>query len=235
MGITKQRTPAAQFDDIPGDLPVATIPDDVNLQAIGKDAIEKLRTLNEDDFADDAVWRDFLSFTGTYRTFNSAKAVCAVLEELCKSTNPFDFEHQSGKERVSKHGESNWADVDFTFKVHHGDLVGECAGTVSVILTKDGQWKLWMLRTWLESFLGHGHPDIPVFENGHTNGATNGVHREEPEVYGAVVVGGSQAGLSLAGRLKALDVTYVMLEKNKEIGEAWSSRYETLKWHTSKE
>ena len=44
-----------------------------------------------------------------------------------------------------------------------------------------------------------------------------------------VVVGGGQAGLGTGGRLKALGVSYVILEKNIEVGDSWATRYDSTR------
>jgi hypothetical protein len=60
-----------------------------------------------------------------------------------------------------------------------------------------------------------------------SNGHTNGLKKSKP--YGCVAVGGGQAGLSTGGRLQALGVSYVILEKHDEIGDNWKSRYDSTK------
>ncbi|CAJ2506248.1 Uu.00g003780.m01.CDS01 [Anthostomella pinea] len=83
-------------------------------------------------------------------------------------------------------------------------------------------------RTWLEGFDGCGHPDVAV-----TAATSNGGENLNDD-YDAIVVGGGQAGLFTTGRLKALGVRYVLLERRPEIGHVWATRYESLRWHTSK-
>ena len=50
-----------------------------------------------------------------------------------------------------------------------------------------------------------------------------------PRTFDCVVVGGGQAGLSTGGRLKALGVSYVVLDKNERIGDNWMLRYDSAK------
>lgn len=119
-------------------------------------------------------------------------------------------------------------------------------------------WKIWVFRTVLEQIPGVGDVDrydVPgqakngvkdglvngnTVVNGHTdtsltNGYTNGHHNEhvkesgDVEHFHAVIVGGGQAGLSTGGRLQALGVSYVILEKNDQVGDAWKSRYRSAK------
>ena len=60
-------------------------------------------------------------------------------------------------------------------------------------------------------------------------------HRIEPEYFQAAVIGAGMAGLSIAGRLKALGVTCVTIESNSEVGGNWRNRYKSVRLHTNKE
>lgn len=44
-----------------------------------------------------------------------------------------------------------------------------------------------------------------------------------------VVIGGGQSGLSTAGRLKALGVSCIVLDRNARTGDNWRNRYDTAK------
>lgn len=50
--------------------------------------------------------------------------------------------------------------------------------------------------------------------------------------FDCIIVGAGQAGLNVAGRLKALGASSVILERNAEIGQNWSGRYSSLHLHT---
>jgi cation diffusion facilitator CzcD-associated flavoprotein CzcO len=49
------------------------------------------------------------------------------------------------------------------------------------------------------------------------------------------VVGGGQAGLSMGGRLKALGIHYIVLDKHNEVGDSWKTRYASARLHTTRE
>lgn len=244
-----QRTTPATFDAIPGELPQGSVPEGVNLHLVAQDAVVKLNSLQESHLLPNAIWRDLLSLTGHYRTFYSAAKVFTTLTKLSDQKRRSTFRIKEGREpRLARGGgETTWVDIDVLFTAQHDSLPENCMGTISVILDVDGKWRIWMLRTWLECFDGHGHPDVldpdvstetdvpRNITNGAVNGAASCAHVNASDKYGAVVVGAGQAGLSTAGRLKALDIPYVLLEKHATIGDAWAQRYESLRWHTSKE
>jgi cation diffusion facilitator CzcD-associated flavoprotein CzcO len=236
-----QHTPLAKFDDIPGQLPQSQVPDDVDLSAIAKDAVSKVNNLQPDDLAEYAVWRDLLTFTGTYRTFYSGQKVFHTFQRLRQQKHSSEFQLKDTPPRKASCLADSWVDIDVTFTTDEDGLLGEGAGTVSLALDEDGKWRIWMLRTWLENFEGHGHPDMPKpglkatnGVNGHTNGITNGTNGSHADTYDVVIVGGGQSGLSTAGRLQALGLKYILLEKRPEIGHVWAARYDSLRWHTSK-
>ncbi|KAK3697808.1 hypothetical protein LTR37_017273 [Vermiconidia calcicola] len=253
MGASR-RTPLAKFDDIPGELPEGSVPSGTDLNAVAQSAILKLNNLQEDNLTSNAIWRDLLSLTGYYRTIYPAPAVSRTFTKLSKQKkrSVFRLKEEIPPQLAKSGKETSWVDINVLFTAQHENLAENCWGIVSVIPDANGHWKIWMLRTWLECFDGYGHPDLldPVGSstngerlgttngastNGKTNGASNGATRSDSGEYGAIVVGGGQAGLSTAGRLQALGIEYVLLEKHAEIGSQWVGRYESLKWHTSKE
>lgn len=52
-------------------------------------------------------------------------------------------------------------------------------------------------------------------------------------IFDCIVVGGGQAGLAMGGRLKALGLRYVVLEKQKNLGDSWKTRYGSARCESS--
>jgi cation diffusion facilitator CzcD-associated flavoprotein CzcO len=110
-----------------------------------------------------------------------------------------------------------------------------------------------LLVTVLENFADLGHPDVPSVvtnevpngvSNGVTNGITNGFtsgidgHEKSSNTdhqVDVVVIGAGQCGLALGGRLAALGINYVVLEKRPSVGNNWTQRYESVRQHTVRE
>jgi len=221
-----QRTAAVPFDKIPGSLPHCHLPDDLNIPELESLVVDKLNHLNQSDLTSNAVWRDQLTFTGTYRTFYGDQ-VFTELQSLRDQKHCSAFRLLGNPSRRDRHG---WLDVDIAFETQVGTAKALGAGTVSILADADGQWRIWMLRTWMENFERHGHPDKLESKAANRDRITD----SSSGVYGAVIVGAGQAGLSTAGRLQALNVPYVLIERNACIGDVWRNRYDSLKWHTSK-
>lgn len=227
-------TPSTKFDDVPGELPEGQVPEDVDFSSIAQITIDLLNDLRNEHLNENVIWRDFISFTDTFRTFYSPDVVFDTLQKISQERKRSAFSLSEREPRLSKCGESSWLDVDVTFTLQDEALTEKCAGTVSVLPDSEGRWKIWMIRTWLEYYEGHGNPDVlePVSESSHTNGVANGDH--EP-VYDVIIAGGGQGGIALAGRLKAVGVSYIVFDKRPDIGDSWGHRYDSLKWHTIRE
>lgn len=221
-------TPAISFDDIPGELPEGSVPEGTDYSHVADNAIKQLNNLSPEHFTNNAIWRDLLSLTHNLRTFNSRETVCSTLQALLQEKKVLRFERTSSSPRFSGF---NWMDVDFTFAAQHKDIRASAAGILSCLQCPDGVWRIWMLRTWLEHFEGYGHPDkaeLPAATD-------RPIQREPDEPLDAIIIGGGQAGLSTAGRLQALGVSYIVFEKNERVGDVWRHRYDSLKIHTPKE
>lgn len=59
--------------------------------------------------------------------------------------------------------------------------------------------------------------------------------KDEQSHFDCVIIGAGQAGLCVAGRLKALGVSFVVLEEYPEVGDNWKMRYDSCscKFETS--
>ncbi|KAF2157668.1 putative flavin-containing monooxygenase [Myriangium duriaei CBS 260.36] len=171
-----------------------------------------------------ALWRDFLSFTNHLRTFHSSTTISRTFASLAKTKKPFDFQHAPSFSDVTELGDGiAWVNVGFTFTTND-EVKANNTGIVSLV---------WILRTWLENYDGHGNPDR--LEPHSAESATRTDSHDSTPIYDAIIIGAGQAGLGCAGRLKALGCTYLLIEKTGEVGENWTSRYSSLRWHTSKE
>lgn len=222
--------PSANLDSISGELPKNGAPPDVDKSTLANIAAKLMNNLDVDHLSSNAIWRDMLAFTDTFRTFYSPTQFHAVFEQLSRIKHRSKFDTTIKEPQLI---ENSWFDVDLTFTVKDGDLLGCCTAVVSLIYDDDGSWKIWMLRTWLECYEGFGHPDKPRLRS--ANGRTELSPPSHDHIYDVVIAGGGQSGLGVAGRCQALDVDYILFDERPAIGDSWSQRYDSLKWHTIKE
>ncbi|KAJ9611208.1 hypothetical protein H2200_004391 [Cladophialophora chaetospira] len=236
-----------KIGSLPGNLPPKLIPEDTKIGPIEDLAQQTLEsgTLDPKALQTDALWRDHFALTGQVRTFAGKEKIAEEWNNQIKSRRLSAIKTKAGQIVQPVPG-SSWVDVPFSFTTNpDSGLVDNSTGLVSYVVDDDGEWKIWGLVTILENFEGHGHPDVPRQHsagqvNGHTNSITNGVdNREKPSEtdydFDVIVVGAGQCGLSLAGRLDALGLRYVLLEKRSYLGKNWIGRYESVRQHTVRE
>jgi hypothetical protein len=223
------------FDDVPGSLPPDGIPQEFDLSMANFPDLAEyaLSNLFESRVDDGCLWRDFLCMTGKIRTFSGGERIKEEWAAYSQERLPRDFE--AAEPRVLRPApNSSWIDVPFTFVTRQeGGLVGNCSGIISFVPSRDGaKWKVWMLRTVLENFEGYGHPDdpSPIFRTPTAN-SSDRLEQQVP----VLIIGAGQAGLSLAGRLGALSISYILLEKEAEIGYSWTGKYDGVRQHTIRE
>ncbi|KAF9770014.1 hypothetical protein IL306_012484 [Fusarium sp. DS 682] len=240
---------------LPGNLPKAQISPNTDLDAAANQVLKSFPRLEEHHFTPDALWRDTYALTCTIRTFYFDNSVAAEWGALSNSHGVSSATLVQGSLKViSPEPGIEWVDCRFTFNTT--TPATECSGMLSLVPSQDGSWRIWVLRTILEQLTDHGNVDmlepangllngtngnhsLPIHtSNGHprTNGTSNGtLVAQDPRHFGAVIIGGGQSGLSTGGRLQALGVSYVILEKNSQVGDAWGSRYESARLHTVRE
>lgn len=213
------------IDTLPGRLPTSHIPDDADPNAIASAYITNLENLDASHLTKDAIWRDLFALTGTTRTFYSASGVIAAWKDTGRSSRPTGFKLVPDSARIVRHGKQiSWVEAGFTFQTR-GIPSTTCSGFVSFVPDERDGWKIWLIRTILEQL--QGQPNVDVLKPQPQSQVSGPEDIADP--YGCVVVGGGQAGLAISGRLKALGVPYVLIEKNARIRDNWGLRYESAK------
>jgi hypothetical protein len=235
-GIQKNPTTPTPLAQHPARLPIADIPEDADHASITASAVQALANLSIDDLADDAIWRDTYALTGTLRTFYSSKPVSKVWQELAAKHKPSDFAAIPGSSRITRLGSHGcWLESRFTFSTD-GPQPAKCSGIIGLVpSTSQPGWKTWLLSTILEQ--PNGFPDVEKLHLRSSNAQdTISDNVLAPGAkYDCVVVGASIAGLCMAARLQALELSYLLIEKQDTVGDNWlKDRYTSLKLHTSK-
>ena len=222
--------PSYEPTDLPGDLPPDCIDADLDPNSVVDDALDLFQNLKSDSFVDDALWTDWLALIGQVKTSSGREAIVKRWRQATHGKRLCNFKSVMAQPVRAVKG-SSWITVAVNFDIQQEDgLLTHNSATVSIIPDADGKWKIWMLTTVLENFDGQGHADVAdpssLYENGYT----------PPELdYPVVILGAGQAGLSLAGRLRALNIKALVIEKAAAVGNAWTSKYDTVKQHTLRE
>ena len=180
-------------------------------------------------FGAECFWRDLVIFTWNLRTEEGPEAIRAMLESRLDDVAPRGFTLK-GEASASEGLVEAW----FHFETRLARGIGQ-------VRLREG--KAWTLFTAMEELKGYEQHLGPRRPPGAEHGIHPGRHSwaerraaerqalgtsEQPEV---VIVGGAQAGLSLAARLRQLDVPTLVVEKLPRPGDHWRNRYKTLCLH----
>lgn len=234
LQIFSLHTKMSTLVDFPTSLPTAPIPQDTQAVDVATSFELDFSQLGPESFKNDAVWRDVFALTGTLRTFYGPSSISAAWNETSKRAQTSGFRLDSTSARISRLPTGNaWVEVLFYFETGAAPAAS-CAGLLSLVPGEDGKWQIWVMRSFLEQLKSQPSVDIleavgPNATNGTTNGSTNGTNGHSKIHFDCVVIGGGQAGLSAGGRLKALGISYVILEKFENVGDNWMTRYSSAR------
>ncbi|KFY76151.1 hypothetical protein V499_04081 [Pseudogymnoascus sp. VKM F-103] len=181
-----------------------------------------------DMFLDYGVWRDKLSFTWDFRTFNFKAAILKAATDLFPQTRATNFKFLSPGPAISR-PYPDFAQLQFVVSFETDVVVA--SAVTNAVLTKDG-WKLYTMHTVAETL--RQFPEISP-SDGHMTGSISwekqraqDIDAADPEI---LIIGGGQNGLAMAARCKALGMGNLIIERGDEIGDIWKKRYEYLSLH----
>lgn len=176
---------------------------------------------------DQPWWRDLFALTWDIRTFQGRDKIAQFLIDRIDEAQPSNVTFISSVFQPV-FPDLAWILVQFSFET----AVALGRGVARLVYTKDGAWRAATVSTHLEGL--KGHPERPR-DFGTNHGKWTQTRQREvdfkerdPEV---LVIGGGQAGLEVAARLKHLGVPNLVIEKNTRIGDNWRKRYESLNLH----
>ncbi len=193
-----------------------------------------------DCFTRDGNWRDVLAFTWHLTPFVGAPKIGAGFVERQSSVLAHNFEinpERSEPRRVTRlQKDCIEAMIRFDTKLGRGEGV--------LRLIEEGTTlKAWALSTSLEEMkgfeekIGANRPSGSAYSRNFGGDNWEDARRRaqsyedhDPTV---LVVGGAQAGLSIAARLNQLGVDTLVVEKWPRIGDSWRKRYHSLALHNS--
>ena len=225
-----QRTVAFPIEKLPGSLPFTQVDSTVDHALIAESCVANLNSFQPGILTDDAIWRDIFALTGTLRTFNGARNVTNAWNDLVARHQPKKFAVMPGTSKIVHIGpDHSWVSARFTFETS-GTPAARCSGQIGLVPQLDGLWKIWLITSILEELQGFPNPD---FMTAAGISSTKTVHDKGAD-YECVVVGAGFAGLCLSGRLKAMGIHYLVIERNEHIGDNWTNRYDSARFHTSK-
>ncbi len=192
-------------------------------------------------FHPDSYWRDVLALSWNLQTINGAEPILNALTAHAISAGPGDFRidaERAAPRRVVRAG-SNAIEAIFKFQT----LQGRGSGILRLIPDADdcNKLKAWTLLTALDELkgfeeqLGSARPRGQSYSRDFRGPnwldlrqAAKAYADRDPVV---LVVGGGQAGLSIAARCTQLQLDTLIVDREARIGDNWRKRYHALTLH----
>ncbi|KAM0272571.1 hypothetical protein ACHAQH_008657 [Verticillium albo-atrum] len=181
--------------------------------------------------AQQCYWRDTLALTAHLRTFSGSIAIVTTLIELSQARRIESLDVMPDSAQVvSTVADLTWLDCSFTFKTRNprASCIGRLMLLPEQVLGGHLEWKIWTISTLLVRFddfpedLTRLKEPSPTLDSGDVLSSD------------VVIIGGGNAGLIQAARLKALGISFIVIEKNAQIGDNWAKRYDYLRFHIGK-
>jgi hypothetical protein len=188
-------------------------------------------------------WRDLLAITWDFRTFEGTARIHKFLSDRLQGAKISNL-----KLKTTNDGEGlapffaqpfpdlAWIMGMFTFETD----VGLCFGIFRLVPTLDAKsqeivWKAHSVFTNLDDLKNYpekiGNLRNQQSDHGKWESLREKERSFENEDPTVLIVGGGQSGLEVAARLKLLDVSALIIEKNERIGDNWRNRYDALCLH----
>ncbi|KAL4895775.1 hypothetical protein BDV59DRAFT_199761 [Aspergillus ambiguus] len=179
-----------------------------------------------------AYWKDQLALTYHLRTFISPRFVAAALLET-KTLRGIEgeFAIDGFAYLVPLIPTLQFINCEIVFRTVSPGAT--CRGTMALLPVKSVyednketiEWKIWILSTRLDNLDLHPENEMLLKTPGRQMG-----HLEQFET-DVFILGGGNAAIALAARLKALGVQSVMAERNPNAGDNWALRYDSMRFH----
>jgi len=192
-------------------------------------------------FHPDSYWRDVLALSWNIQTLNGRDAILEALPPLARSMAPNGFAVAPGRaapRKVMRAG-TNAIEAIFNFETR----VGRGNGILRLIPDEDdgNRLKAWTLLTELvelkgfEEQLGVNRPRGNAYSRDFRGPNWLDLRKASAEYADrdptVLVIGGGQSGLSIAARLKQLNVDTLIVDREQRIGDNWRKRYHALTLH----
>src|SRR5262245_28768810 len=189
-----------------------------------------------DLFRPDSHFRDVLALTWQLRTVDGVDAIVAEIAAQVLRARPTGFRIDPARtppRRVMRAG-AEAVEAIFRFET----VEGHGCGVLRLTLDANGATKAWTLHTALDGLkgyeeqVGRARPTGSAYSRDFRGPnwldlrkAAAAYADRDPAV---LVVGGGQAGLSIAARLTQLDVDTLIVDRWPRIGDNWRKRYHAL-------
>ncbi len=195
----------------------------------------------QDIFTPDCYWRDVLALTWSLETLHGPHSVSNRIwtQNRTASVTALELDNSAPPPEVVDRVGRECIEAYFSFETS----VGRGRGIVRLVAneTAPRNWRAWTMLTSLEELKGHeaaigGNRPIGQSYSRDFQGpnwldkrlASKAYVDRDPTV---LVVGGGQAGLTIAARLTQLGVDTLIIDRHERVGDNWRKRYHALTLH----
>jgi len=205
--------------------------------AASSDAVAGLADL----FHDDSYWRDALALSWHLKTVTGAASILDLLPSVAAKSGlgPLTLDLNATAPRLVNRAGTETVEAFFTFNTDHA----HCRGILR--LCPDSQnpdhYRAWTFFTAIDALIGFEEKTDRNRPTGQSYSrdfrgpnwldkrvTASSYDDRDPSV---LVIGGGQAGLSIAARLTQLGIDTLIVDKNSRIGDNWRNRYHALTLH----
>jgi hypothetical protein len=192
-------------------------------------------------FHPDSYWRDMLALSWNIQTISGADAILNDLKAHADRAAPTGFHIDPDRAAPHKVTRAGTTSIESIFKFE--TAAGRCSGMLRLIpdAGDDNRLKAWTLLTALDELKGHeealglARPRGQAYSREFRGPNWLDLRKADAE-YGdrdpdVLVIGGGQAGLMIAARLKQLRVDTLIVDRETRIGDNWRKRYHALTLH----
>ncbi len=190
-------------------------------------------------FHPDSHWRDLLALTWTIGTLDGRAPIIAALKAQAGRAKPSGFQIDPDRTAPRNVTRAGTAAIEAIFRFE--TVQGRGSGIVRLTPDSGGAPKAWTLLTALDELKGHeetvgrSRPTGQSYSRDFRGPNWLDLRKSSAEYSNSdpavLVVGAGQAGLSIAARLKQLQVDTLVVDRWPRIGDNWRKRYHALTLH----
>lgn len=206
-------------------------------RALGAGDDAQLRSL----FHADSYWRDLLALTWQYATVEGADAIVRALCEHAGAARPSGFTIDPNRTAPGPVTRVGTSAIEAIFKFE--TALGRGSGVVRLTPDPAGgdRFKAWTFHTALNELKGHeeavgrARPQGTAYSRDFRGPNWLDLRKASATYEGSdpavLIVGGGQAGLAIAARLRQMQVDALIVDREKRVGDCWRNRYHALTLH----
>ena len=190
-------------------------------------------------FHRDSYWRDVLALTWDIRTVDGVDAILRALKAQAGRVAPSAFRIDPDRTAPRKVKRAGIEAIEAIFQFETAE--GRGSGVLRLTPDADGAPKAWTLLTALDEIKGFEESVGRSRPTGQSHardfrGPNWLDQRKSAAAYSdsdpaVLVVGGGQAGLSIAARLTQLKIDTLIVDREARVGDNWRNRYHALTLH----